>query len=270
MSKLWKDSGIRTLVLKGFAYASYYPTPNNRPASDLDCYLCGRYEEGNHFIQNIGIVVNRDDYRHSTFKYKSVHVENHKICTTVRGNRQRKNFERYLRNLLENEPTTRIFDSELQRPCLMFNALYFLQHAHRHFLREGVQLRYICDWAMIIKAILITSDFKFEEFWYQCALNDLRGFAESMSRLANYVCGVKAPWLDDIVILQKQDELLLRDCYNLSENAIKYGNNFYAHLQMVRNMFSQRWKYKYFSQETFMHDAIVSAWCVYFEKEPNV
>jgi len=51
-------------------------------------------------MEALGLEVNREDYRHSTFTYKNIHVENHKICTTVRGKRQRKIFERYLRSLL--------------------------------------------------------------------------------------------------------------------------------------------------------------------------
>ena len=86
-----------------------------------------------------------------------------------------------------------IGNTTMEQPCLMFNALYFLQHSHRHFLREGITLRYICDWAMIPKAIVNTKDFDLKEFWKQCSLNGLMSFAESMSRLANFVCGVKAP-----------------------------------------------------------------------------
>lgn len=41
-------------------------------------------------MEALGLEVNREDYRHSTFTYKNIHVENHKICTTVRGKRQRK------------------------------------------------------------------------------------------------------------------------------------------------------------------------------------
>ena len=37
--------------------------------------------------------------------------------------------------------------------ALIRNALYFLQHCHRHFLREGITLRYICDWAMFLATL---------------------------------------------------------------------------------------------------------------------
>lgn len=266
VASIWRKSGIRTLVLKGFAFAQYYPKPIQRLASDMDCYLCGGYEVGNREMECLGIKVNREDYRHATFQYKDVFVENHKICTTVRGKRQRKCFEAYLRSLLENEPTVDIDGSYLEMPCDRFNTLYFLQHCHRHFLREGITLRYICDWAMILK----NADCFDSEFWNECEKNDLRPFAESMTRLAYVICGVKASWMNDDVMLQIQDKMLLDDCYRIVYNAIKYGNRLKAHIQMVKNMLEMRWKYKYFSQRSMEVELISSVWSNLVEKEPKI
>lgn len=266
VASIWRKSRIRTLVLKGFAFAQYYPKPMQRLASDMDCYLCGGYENGNREMERIGIKVSREDYRHATFQYKDVFVENHKICTTVRGKRQRKCFEAYLRSLLEKGPTICIDDSYLEMPCDRFNALYFLQHSHRHFLREGITLRYICDWAMILKS----ADCFDSEFWYECEKNDLKPFAESMTRLAYVICGVKASWMNGDVMLQIQDKMLLDDCYRIADNAIKYGNNFKAHIQMVKNMLAMRWKYKCFSQRSMEVELISSVWSNWLEKEPKI
>lgn len=266
LAYIWHKAGIRTLVLKGFAFAQYYPKPLQRLASDMDCYLCGKYEEGNQDVERLGIKVTREDYRHSTFIFKDVFVENHKICTTVRGKRQRKRFEAYLRSLLENEPTVCIDDSYLEKPCDRFNALYFLQHCHRHFLREGITLRYICDWAMILKS----ADCFDSEFWNECDKNDLKPFAESMTRLAYVVCGVKAPWMNGDVMLQIQDKMLLDDCFRIADNAIKYGNSLKAHVQMVKNMLGMRWKYKYFSQRSMEIELISSVWSNWAEKNPKI
>lgn len=266
LAYIWHKAGIRTLVLKGFAFAQYYPKPLQRLASDMDCYLCGKYEEGNQDVERLGIKVTREDYRHSTFIFKDVFVENHKICTTVRGKRQRKRFEAYLRSLLENEPTVCIDDSYLEKPCDRFNALYFLQHCHRHFLREGITLRYICDWAMILQS----ADCFDSEFWNECDKNDLKPFAESMTRLAYVVCGVKAPWMNGDVMLQIQDKMLLDDCYRIADNAIKYGNSLKAHVQMVKNMLGMRWKYKYFSQRSMEIELISSVWSNWVEKDPKI
>lgn len=284
LSKLWAKNGIRTLVLKGMAFGSYYPIPNHRFCVDMDCYLTwfkvqgsrfkkednvvGAWELGNSLIERQGIEVKKEDYRHSTFFFGDLHVENHKICTTVRGRKQRKVFEKYLRGLLENEPTTRIADSNLEVPCPMFNALYFLQHAHRHFLRECVTLRHICDWAMITDKC--KDKINWDEFRTIAEQNDLLSFAESMTRLAKVVCGVKCDALIKEYAMQPQDRMLLDDCYAISDNVIKYGNDFKAHLQMVKNLINQRWKHKYFSKYSFITEILTSVWGVFFEKNPEI
>ena len=266
LSKLWHEDGVRTLLLKGFAFASYYPQPCHRPASDMDCYLCGKYEEGNKAVERLGIRVNREDYRHSTFLFKDVFVENHKICTTVRGLEQRKRFEARLRSLLENENTQFIGNSFLEKPCDRFNVLYFLQHAHRHFLREGITLRHVCDWAMIVDKAHCFDN----AFWTECRDNDLEPFAATMTRLAYKVCGVKATWLQYDVKLEKHDIRLLEDCFCIEHNAVRYGNRWKAHLQMVGNMLSMRWKYKYFSNRSLFVELLSLVWSNWFERNPEI
>lgn len=268
LSKLWADNGIRTLVLKGMAFGSYYPVPNYRPCVDMDCYLCGKYEEGNNVVEQQGIEVKKEDYRHSTFFFDNLHVENHKICTTVRGRKQRKVFEKYLRSLLDNETSTRIEGSNLEVPCPMFNALYFLQHAHRHFLRESITLRHVCDWAMITDKCKDKIDWA--EFRTVAERNDLLSFAESLSRLANLVCGVKCEAFITNYEILPQDRMLLDDCYAITDNVIKYGNDFKAHLQIVKNLINQRWKHKYFSKYSFITEVLTSVWGVFFEKNPEI
>ena len=268
LSNLWAENGIRILVLKGMAFGSYYPNPYHRPCVDMDCYLCGKYEEGNKVIEEQGIEVKKEDYRHSTFFFGDLHVENHRICTTIRGRRQRKVFEKYLRYLLEQEPTSHIDHSNLEIPCPMFNALYFLQHAHRHFLRECITLRHICDWAMITDRCKDKIDWN--DFRKVAEQNDILNFAESMSRLANLVCGVKCEaFIKDYEILP-QDRMLLDDCYAITDNVIKYGNDFKAHLQMVKNLINQRWKHKYFSKYSFISEILTSFYGVFFEKNPEI
>ncbi len=267
LSNLLYNQGIRTIVLKGFSFSTLYPRPNHRPSNDLDCYLCGRFEDGNRIMEEMGIPVNNKDYRHSSFSFKGLHVENHKICTTVRGRKQRKAFERYLRGLLENEPTTAYSDSFLEIPCPLFNSLYFLQHAQRHFLRESITLRYVCDWAMIIKSC--DNTLKSEEFWRIAKENSLDEFAFSMTRIARYVCGIEAPWIHDFS-LQRQDVMLLEDCFKIKENAIIYNGSFNAHIQMVKNMIKMRRKYKYFGDRSMLVELISSIYGVFFEKTPVV
>lgn len=49
------EQGIQTVVLKGLAYASYYPNPYYRESGDLDCFLLGKKEEGDKIEKSMEI-----------------------------------------------------------------------------------------------------------------------------------------------------------------------------------------------------------------------
>ena len=102
LSDLFARHGITTRVLKGAAYASYYPFPNHRVSTDLDICLLEDFERGNQIAERMGIEVNRNDSKHSHFTINDVHIENHQFCVGVRGNRRNKKIERYLKELLSD------------------------------------------------------------------------------------------------------------------------------------------------------------------------
>lgn len=39
----------------------------------------------------------------------------------------------------------------LETPPDLFNALFLTKHAQGHFLTEGIPLRHLCDWAILLK-----------------------------------------------------------------------------------------------------------------------
>jgi hypothetical protein len=115
-----------------------------------------------------------------------------------KGKRQRKVFERYLRVLLETKPTQKQYGSELEKHMSDVQFTLFLtacssntscvKDSNLVYLRLGNARKSYAE----------DSSFDLDEFWIQCKMNDLKPFAESMSRLANYVCGVKDPWLVEL------------------------------------------------------------------------
>ena len=38
------------------------------------------------------------------------------------------------------------------RPCVYFNALLLIRHAQGNFIQEGMNLRMIYDWAVLLRA----------------------------------------------------------------------------------------------------------------------
>lgn len=141
---------IKTYVLKGFAIAGYYPRPEHRECGDLDCFLGADYERGNQVAEQMGAKVVRDYYKHSHITYRKLMVENHQFCVGIRGSRGLKEFERHLESII-SEDAAYIEDTKLIKPSAYFNALFLTSHAMTHFLVEGIKLRHICDWALLLK-----------------------------------------------------------------------------------------------------------------------
>lgn len=56
---------IPVVVLKGMAFAQYYPNPLFRECGDLDCYMMGKKEEGDLAAVELGGKVEEAGYKHS-------------------------------------------------------------------------------------------------------------------------------------------------------------------------------------------------------------
>ncbi len=263
------EQGIRTVVLKGIAAGVNYPQPLYRPCGDLDCFLMGDYEKGNVVAENLGIKVDRGFYKDSTIIYKGLMVENHQFCTPIRANKRIKSFERLLQSLLNEEETTRIGNTHLENPSPMFNALFLTQHSQRHFLMEGVALRHLCDWAMLLKRCGGMIDW--EKFSECSEKYGLQYFADSMTRLSHDLLGVSIP------AGYKLEEDVVRDDYLLDE--ILYGQQhlystqtsaWQARLQLVKNISANNKRYKLFSDTSFFKESLRLIYGFLFDRHPKL
>lgn len=143
--------GIQTTVLKGLAYASYYPNPYHRESGDLDCYLMGKKEEGDQITVEIGGKMEEAGYKHSHLYYKGLTIENHNYLTSFDNTKLGIRTERLLQELI-SQGCRPIGDTKLQNPSADFNALFLIKHAQRHFIKEGIFVRHLLDWAFFLKA----------------------------------------------------------------------------------------------------------------------
>ena len=64
--KLWKENGIH-MTFKRLALSRYYLTPTHCEFGDFDCYLSGKFEDGNR-------VASDADYKVDTGWYKHFHI----------------------------------------------------------------------------------------------------------------------------------------------------------------------------------------------------
>lgn len=134
-------------------------------------------------------------------------VENHQFLLPVKGSGKAKKFERELREWIDDGQNDYIGDSRLKATSSFFDAVYVLAHAQEHFLNEGIILRHICDWAMVLKAHADKMDW--EEWKLVYKEYGMLSFGYAMSRLANRICGIEIPF--DCPMNGKADRRLLDD-----------------------------------------------------------
>lgn len=248
---VWKDAGINVVELKGNSIGALYHAPDTRYSCDFDCLLSD-YERGNQVVEQHGVEVNRDFYKNSSFQWKDLYVENHQFCTPVRGNKDMKRLEQKLRQLLSDGTEESWSD---------FNALFLMEHAWAHFFEEALTLKQLCDWAVFRKACGGDVDWSLYEreakacgFWH---------FSESMNRLADFLDGTKK-----VEELEEDDKRLLHDM--LHEHSIQMNNGWRTRFQLVRNYFSQSWKYRVFSNHSMPYTLCRTALGFVFDRNPKI
>jgi hypothetical protein len=267
MAKLMKQEGIRTYVLKGNVVAECYPKPNHRRSVDLDCFLRTEdgqsdvWEDSNKFIEKQGFKVRRDYYKNSTFILSGLTVENHRYLTPFRGNKRLMDLERLLQKMIQEDEGHDTFDgTALYRPPVMVSALFLIEHAYSHFLHEGLNWRHVLDWMAFYKRhkdeiVSAQLDKWIDEFGFMT-------FYESYWRLGLYLLG-EIP--EDT--LTNKDRKMLDDVWSdldLHETV----NGVRGKLALVGNTWRARWKYREFTDITWIQALWIQVKGFLFIKEP--
>ena len=143
--------GLPVVVLKGLAFAQYYPNPLHRECGDLDCYMMERKEEGDAVAFEVGAKMEEAGYKHSHLYYKGLTIENHHYFTDFDNTKCGKKTERWLRELIK-DACAFIGDTNLLCPSADFNVLFLLKHAQGHFIDEGIRMRHVLDWGLFLRS----------------------------------------------------------------------------------------------------------------------
>jgi hypothetical protein len=185
-------------------------------------------------------------------------IENHRFIVAVRNGKKTKQLHNLLDNIARNEERKAIFDTQIEMPSPMFNALFMNHHSLTHFLSEGVRLRHILDWAMFLEKEQANLDW--ERFYALCEEFDMRAFVDCSTALAVELFGTKIT-NDRVVAESPYMERVLDSIIN-DDNAV-YSQSVGAwrmRMMLVRNLFASGWKYKAFTKRTIFTTFISLAW----------
>lgn len=256
LSALYADNEMLTYVLKGLSISQLYPVPSHRFSCDLDCFLLSQegkfdaYELGNALVATRGIKVDDTYYKHSVFAYKGLMVENHRFCCSVKRSERTRQLEGYLRSLLKGYTPDYIEDTRLALPPQLFQALFMIEHANGHFLYSKMNLKQVCDWAMMRKAFHYTLDWA--EFDRQCQRFGLTNFVVCMNHLADYVLGQCT--YDDLRAIDKR---VLNDMFtpiHLPSSPMK------QRIEKAWGVLRSSWKFKHFCADSMIKELTHSVW----------
>lgn len=184
LDKLWAAEGIQATVLKGRSIAKYYPVPSHRYSCDLDVFIGGEWGRACELLEGQGIRLEHEVYKEVEFTLDNVYVECHRYITPVRGNKHLKEFERYLRSLLDGEPKECFEGTTLVCPPLMFTVMLYIEHALGDLLHGHLTLKHIVDWA-----VLRRQSVAWDAFYARCKTFKFDKFLPLIDALADVVEG---------------------------------------------------------------------------------
>lgn len=136
---LFRQHGLRAVLLKGQGVAAFYRTPSHRVCGDIDFYFPDRndLERANRLIEEKGIRLVRKSKGESHYSWKGIVIEHHgKLIDIYDPFRSS-----WLRKLEEREG----YKEDIPSPVL--NLLVINTHILKHLLVTGIGLRQLCDMA---------------------------------------------------------------------------------------------------------------------------
>lgn len=269
MAKLFYNNGIKTYILKGIIVSECYPKPSHRVSVDVDCFLLpekGDFDAwglGNNLIRAKGIQVNTDFYKNSSFLLSGVLVENHQYLTPFRGNKKLASLENVMQTYLRQDIDLDIIGStRMYRPPVMVTALFLIEHAYSHFLHEGLTWRMVLDW------VLFSDNHRKEIYWadFEGFIDEFgfRKFYEAFNQLGKYLIG---ECQDSSFTIQ--EKRMLVDIWaplDLHETVRGWRGK----LALAGNTWRARWKYRYFTEMSWVKAMRIQVKGFLFDKNPTL
>lgn len=159
VSALFSEGGFRSCVLKGQGVARLYDLNANlnlglyRQSGDIDLWVDGEREQVIDFLKGKGWKVGRTVVHHTDVEiFRDVSVEVHHFpsysFSPFRWRKYREWFWAQAKEQFQLEDYT----SGFCHPSIGFNLVYCLLHIFRHVFHEGIGLRQLMDYYMVLMA----------------------------------------------------------------------------------------------------------------------
>lgn len=231
-----EQHGIQMLLFKGLSVALYYPNPSHRYCCDIDVYALDSKLKGlEQCFVNDGGKLGDKNRKHSTVDYRSVHFELHNAFVYRCCSRKIARMNDDLVQRLKGAQTLLHF-KYIYHPSLEFETLFVLLHAASHYKTEGIAIRHIIDFALLLKK----QNYRWDVEWLK--KYNLIGFAQLLNKISRELLGFNVP----LEMYECKDSVYNRVLNDVLELPKEENNNI-SKLELLKRKYnrftSRKWVY---------------------------
>ena len=150
----FREDGLRCCILKGQGNALMYPNPYSRTSGDIDVWVNASREQITEYAKKHFEIGDDIRYHHLETSLDGVPVELHFFpCTMnnpIYNARLQKWFKRNADLQCSNVVSLPDGIGEIAIPTTAFNVIYQLTHLYHHFFDEGIGMRQIIDYFLVV------------------------------------------------------------------------------------------------------------------------
>lgn len=139
-------------LLKGQGVATLYPNPLHRVCGDIDLYVPATHlKEMHRGFMAFGAVREAETRHHINYRANGIEWELHHSIYYFQKEERNHTFMRYVEEAMQDAPAyVTIGDEKVRVLPPTMNVLLLLSHIVDHFYCEGVGLRQLCDYALML------------------------------------------------------------------------------------------------------------------------
>lgn len=156
----FEKAGIHPVLLKGFALAQYYPQSHLRQWGDIDLYVGKKkYHEACAVLREAFPEAKHPEeefefLKHYNFVFGDKVLEMHRISMDFAHPRDRRYYEGLEEKYLTKDgPAFELNEEKITTPEETFNVFFTFLHAWHHFIETGMNMKQVCDIAILLHAI---------------------------------------------------------------------------------------------------------------------
>ena len=193
------SAGLHPIVLKGQGIAQCYPEALQklRQPGDIDVFVSDWREKAIEYARSLGQKDIDWDYKHLHLKlWDDTEVELHyhvEVLLNLWKNRKLQKWFREHQDAIQGS-RFKVQGGDIETPTAEFNVFYILLHIYRHFLYEGVGLRQIVDYFMVLRMVY-DSRLMVNEYVETVREFGMEKFAKGLMWLMHETLGMPREWM---------------------------------------------------------------------------